>query len=125
MIAAARGARMPEAGRHKKKLLFRFVKDDWHLGMNATRNQRTIAGTAAVQGIGYWSGRDVRVEFHPAEPHSGITFVRSDLPGCPRVAANVANRVEMPLRTVLQSGDTSVEMVEHIMAALAGMQIDN
>jgi UDP-3-O-acyl N-acetylglucosamine deacetylase len=96
-----------------------------NFGMNATRNQRTIAGTAAVQGIGYWSGRDVRVEFHPAEPHSGITFVRSDLPGCPRVAANVANRVEMPLRTVLQSGDTSVEMVEHIMAALAGMQIDN
>jgi UDP-3-O-[3-hydroxymyristoyl] N-acetylglucosamine deacetylase len=93
--------------------------------MDATRNQRTIAAAIAVEGIGYWSGHDVRVEFRPAEEHSGIAFVRSDLPGCPRIAASVANRVEMPLRTVLRSGEAVVEMVEHIMASLAGMQIDN
>jgi UDP-3-O-acyl N-acetylglucosamine deacetylase len=102
-----------------------IVKDDWHFGMDATRNQRTIAGAAAVEGMGYWSGRDVRVEFRPAEAHSGISFVRGDLPGCPRIPATIANRVDTPLRTVLRSGEHSVEMVEHIMAALAGMQIDN
>jgi UDP-3-O-acyl N-acetylglucosamine deacetylase len=98
--------------------------DDWQ-GMEARRNQRTLSATAAIEGIGYWSGRDVRVEFHPAGPQQGIVFVRSDLPGCPRIPAVVANRVEMPRRTVLRCGGASVEMVEHIMAALAGMNVDN
>jgi UDP-3-O-[3-hydroxymyristoyl] N-acetylglucosamine deacetylase len=98
--------------------------DDWQ-GMEARRNQRTLLSAAAIEGIGYWSGRDVRVEFRPAEPHKGIVFVRSDLPGLPRIAAVVANRVEMPRRTVLRSCGVSVDMVEHIMAALAGMHVDN
>ncbi|MGO9109772.1 MAG: UDP-3-O-acyl-N-acetylglucosamine deacetylase [Thermoguttaceae bacterium] len=93
--------------------------------MEARRNQRTLSATAAIEGIGYWSGRDVRVEFRPAGPQQGIVFVRSDLPGCPRIPAVVANRIEMPRRTVLRSGGASVEMVEHIMAALAGMHVDN
>jgi UDP-3-O-acyl N-acetylglucosamine deacetylase len=114
-------------------------------GMDARRQQRTLRTAAMVEGIGYWSGRDVRVEFRPAGPHEGIVFVRGDLPGCPRIPAVVANRIEMPRRTVLLAGgrkgdspifaDTkigtvpagaaSVEMIEHIMAALAGMQVDN
>ncbi|MGA2254076.1 MAG: UDP-3-O-acyl-N-acetylglucosamine deacetylase [Thermoguttaceae bacterium] len=93
--------------------------------MEARRNQRTLLATAAIEGIGYWSGRDVRVEFRPAEPQQGIVFVRSDLPGSPRIPAVVANRIETPRRTVLCSGGASVEMVEHIMAALAGMHVDN
>jgi UDP-3-O-acyl N-acetylglucosamine deacetylase len=101
-----------------------IVMDDWQ-GMEAIRNQRTLSATAAIEGIGYWSGRDVHVEFRPAEPHEGIVFVRSDLAGRPRIPAAVANRIEMPRRTVLRSGGTTVEMVEHIMAALAGMHIDN
>ena len=56
-------------------------------GMEARRQQRTLRATAAVEGIGYWSGRDVRVEFRPAEPHQGIVFVRGDLPGSPRIPA--------------------------------------
>ena len=98
--------------------------DDWQ-GMEARRNQRTLLATATVEGIGYWSGNDVRVEFRPAEPHQGIVFVRSDLPGCPRIPAVVTNRIEMPRRTVLSCDGVSVEMVEHIMAALAGMHVDN
>ena len=94
-------------------------------GMEARRNQRTLLATAAIEGIGYWSGRDVRVEFRPADPDRGIVFVRSDLPGQPRIPAAVANRIDMPRRTVLRAGGTSVEMVEHIMAALAGMHVDN
>lgn len=93
--------------------------------MEARRQQRTLRTAAAVEGIGYWSSRDVRVEFRPAEPRQGIVFVRCDLPGCPRIPAAVENRVETPRRTVLQSGTASVEMVEHVMAALAGMNVDN
>jgi UDP-3-O-[3-hydroxymyristoyl] N-acetylglucosamine deacetylase len=95
------------------------------LGMVARRNQRTLLASAAIEGIGYWSGRDVRVELRPAEAHQGIVFVRSDLPGCPRIPATIATRFDMPRRTALRCGAASVEMVEHIMAALAGMQVDN
>ncbi len=93
--------------------------------MDARRNQRTLVARATVDGVGYWSGRNVRVEFRPAEPHAGISFVRADLAGCPRIPAAVAHRIEMPRRTVLRSGEATVEMIEHIMAALAGMQVDN
>lgn len=93
--------------------------------MDTTRNQRTIAAPATVEGVGYWSDRDVRVEFRPAPAGSGMTFVRSDLPGCPRIPALVEHRVETPRRTTLRLGKASVEMVEHIMAALAGLAIDN
>jgi UDP-3-O-[3-hydroxymyristoyl] N-acetylglucosamine deacetylase len=94
-------------------------------GMEATRQQRTLRAAAAVEGTGYWSGRDVRVEFRPAGPRQGIVFIRGDLPGSPRIPAVVGNRVEMPRRTVLGNGTATVEMVEHVMAALAGMNIDN
>jgi len=93
--------------------------------MHATRNQQTIAAAAAVSGVGYWSGQDVRVEFLPAPANSGLVFVRSDLDGCPRIPATIQHRVETPRRTTLQNGEARVEMVEHIMAALAGLGVDN
>ena len=93
--------------------------------MEATRNQRTIARPASVAGIGYWSGCDVQVEFCPAEPETGIVFVRTDLQDRPRIPATIENRTETPLRTTLRCGDAGVDMIEHVMAALAGLQIDN
>ncbi|MGA2033255.1 MAG: UDP-3-O-acyl-N-acetylglucosamine deacetylase [Thermoguttaceae bacterium] len=93
--------------------------------METTRNQQTLAAAAAIEGVGYWSGRDVRVEFRPAEADTGIVFVRRDLPHCPRVAARVEHCVESPRRTTLRSGEAVVEMIEHLMAALAGLEIDN
>jgi len=104
---------------------FNTVTDDWLLWMYSTRKQRTLAAPATIEGVGYWSGRDVKVEFRPAPANTGIVFVRRDLPGQPRIAAAIENRAETPLRTTLRSGDASVEMIEHMMSALAGMQIDN
>jgi UDP-3-O-[3-hydroxymyristoyl] N-acetylglucosamine deacetylase len=101
------------------------VTDDWHLWMDATRNQRTITAPAAKAGVGYWSGRDVRVEFRPAAANTGIVFVGADLSGCPRIPATIENRVDAQRRTTLRRGEAAVEMVEHIMAALAGLQVDN
>ena len=65
------------------------------------------------------------VEFRPAAADTGIVFVRRDLATAVRIPAVVHRRVEVPRRTVLRGGGASVEMVEHIMAALAGLQIDN
>jgi UDP-3-O-acyl N-acetylglucosamine deacetylase len=93
--------------------------------MTYPRAQQTIAARAVVEGFGYWSGRDVRLEFRPAPAGSGITFVRSDLGPTARVPARVEHRIEVPRRTNLRCGRVEVEMVEHVLAALAGLGIDN
>lgn len=93
--------------------------------MKLGRPQQTIVGRASVAGFGYWSGKDVRLEFRPAAAGSGITFVRSDLGPLARVPASVEYRVECPRRTNLRCGAVTVDMVEHVLAALAGLEIDN
>jgi UDP-3-O-acyl N-acetylglucosamine deacetylase len=93
--------------------------------MLTVRNQRTIEKPVAVEGFGFWSGRDVRVEFRPAPVGTGVVFVRTDLPSPARIPAQIAQRIESPRRTTLVRNKASVEMVEHILAALAGLQIDN
>lgn len=89
------------------------------------RQQSTIVDCATVSGFGYWSGEDVQLDFRPAAANTGITFVRADLPGTPRIPARVDLRDDKPLRTNLKLDSHGVEMVEHVMAALAGLQIDN
>jgi UDP-3-O-[3-hydroxymyristoyl] N-acetylglucosamine deacetylase len=89
------------------------------------RPQQTIARPVSVEGFGYWSGQNVRLEFRPAAPQTGIVFVRTDLPKPIRIPADVAHRIEIPRRTTLAVDGGSVEMVEHILAALGGLWIDN
>jgi UDP-3-O-[3-hydroxymyristoyl] N-acetylglucosamine deacetylase len=93
--------------------------------MNTPRSQQTIARPARVSGFGYWSGKDVQVEFRPAPVNSGIVFIRTDIGPTARIAAAVENRIEIPRRTTLAVGAARVEMVEHILAAMAGLHIDN
>ncbi len=87
--------------------------------------QRTISHPVSVSGFGYWSGKDVRVVFRPAAVGTGIVFVRSDIGPHARVEAHLQNRVDVPRRTNLQRNGVQVEMVEHVLAALAGLRIDN
>ena len=89
------------------------------------RQQSTISQPAQVSGFGFWSGQDISIEFRPAAENTGIVFVRTDLPGNPRVPAVIQNRIPGPRRTTLVHNGCAVEMVEHVMAALAGLQIDN
>ncbi len=93
--------------------------------MKTLRKQRTISRPAEVTGFGYWSGKDVRVEFRPAPPQSGIVFVRGDLDRPRRIPVAVEHRIEVPRRTALAADGAQVEMVEHILAALYGLSIDN
>jgi UDP-3-O-acyl N-acetylglucosamine deacetylase len=89
------------------------------------RNQNTIAQSARLSGFGFWTGKDVSLQFRPSPPNSGIVFVRSDLFGQPRIPALVENREEKPRQTSLVCRGARVDMVEHVLAALAGLQIDN
>ena len=93
--------------------------------LTAKRLQRTIARDAEVRGIGFFQGSDVALRFRPAPADTGIVFVRTDLPGCPSVPADIRYVVPRQRRTTLQNGAATVEMVEHVLAALAGLQIDN
>lgn len=89
------------------------------------RQQRTLAGVVRTSGFGYWSGKDVTVELRPAPANTGVVFVRHDLPAPVRIPAKVQHRIETPRRTTLAHGGATVEMVEHILAALSGLRVDN
>ncbi len=93
--------------------------------MKTLRKQRTLARSAQVAGFGYWSGKDLQVEFRPAPAGTGVVFVRRDLDRPRRIPATVDHRIEMPRRTALSADGAQVEMVEHILAALFGLEIDN
>jgi len=67
----------------------------------------------------------VRVELRPAPPHSGVAFVRTDYDRPRRIPADVKQRIEVPRRTTLAGDGTQVEMVEHVLAALYGLGVDN
>lgn len=62
---------------------------------------------------------------HPAPVDTGIVLVRSDLPGCPSCPAHISQRTSAKLRTNVSRGDAEFEMIEHLMAALYAMEIDN
>jgi UDP-3-O-[3-hydroxymyristoyl] N-acetylglucosamine deacetylase/3-hydroxyacyl-[acyl-carrier-protein] dehydratase len=79
----------------------------------------------ALDGTGVHSGEAARLTFHPAEPDTGVVFRRVDLDGCPHVPADIDHVVGTELGTTIGVGETRVLTIEHVMAALAGLQIDN
>jgi UDP-3-O-acyl N-acetylglucosamine deacetylase len=78
-----------------------------------------------VRGVGFLTGADVRARFVPAPPSSGVVFVRADLPGRPRLPAHVTQVTGTARRTTLGRPPAQVTLVEHVLAALAGLRIDN
>jgi UDP-3-O-[3-hydroxymyristoyl] N-acetylglucosamine deacetylase / 3-hydroxyacyl-[acyl-carrier-protein] dehydratase len=93
--------------------------------LKAKRRERTLAETALVRGHGFFHGSDVTLRFWPAEPGTGVVFERIDLPDRPSVPARIDRVVSAARRTTIRQGDASVEMTEHVLAALAGMRVDN
>lgn len=89
------------------------------------RPQRTIASHAEISGIGFLTGADIQLRFSPARPEHGIAFVRTDRLYAPPIPALVEYAVPRQRRTAIQRCGVAVEMIEHVMAALAGLQIDN
>ena len=78
-----------------------------------------------VEGRGLFGGRPCRLRFVPAPENAGVTFVRADLPTPMRIETNVENLAKRARRTSLKNGSASVETVEHVLAAVWGMGIDN
>ena len=87
--------------------------------------QHTLSGPVKIEGVGLHTGVPVRMTFLPAEPGHGFVFRRIDLEGKPEVAADVDNVVDTSRGTTIAKNGAKVHTVEHALAALAGVQIDN
>jgi UDP-3-O-acyl N-acetylglucosamine deacetylase len=87
--------------------------------------QRTIARAVECTGSGLHLGERCKVRLLPAPENTGIVFVRTDLPGRPRIAATAENRIAQPRRTAIMCGEAEVHTVEHLISAVVGTGIDN
>ncbi|MEH2126128.1 UDP-3-O-acyl-N-acetylglucosamine deacetylase [Nostoc sp.] len=87
--------------------------------------QHTLAAQITQIGVGLHSGVNTQVRILPAEAGSGRYFVRVDLPDLPIVPAQVAAVNHTVLSTQLGKGEVYVRTVEHLLAALSGMGVDN
>jgi len=89
------------------------------------RHQRTLNRPAEYRGFGFLTGADVSLKFFPADENFGIRFQRVDLAGTDPIPATLDHVVTRQRRTAISRGKATVELIEHVMAALAGLQIDN
>lgn len=88
------------------------------------RHQRTIKNSIRCEGIGLHTGKRVTLQLHPAPANSGVVFVRTDLGGR-EIPAAATNTSATSYATMLNRDGASVQTVEHLLAALAGLGIDN
>ncbi|TFI55271.1 UDP-3-O-acyl-N-acetylglucosamine deacetylase [Mastigocladus laminosus UU774] len=87
--------------------------------------QKTLAAEITLTGVGLHSGVNTKVRIIPAQPDSGRYFVRTDLLNTPIIPAQVPAVSQTVLSTQLGKDEESVRTVEHLLAALAGMGVDN
>lgn len=87
--------------------------------------QKTIKQTASCTGIGITGQTDSTVMFYPAPPDTGIVFIREDLPGKPEVPCRPEYARVEARWTSLVNNDIRIEHTEHLLAAIAGLGLDN
>ena len=78
-----------------------------------------------MQGRGLFGGKEAKVVLRPAPADSGVVFVRTDVPEAVRISAVAPNLAERSRRTTIKKGSVSIETVEHCLAAISGLEIDN
>ncbi|MFC1477420.1 bifunctional UDP-3-O-[3-hydroxymyristoyl] N-acetylglucosamine deacetylase/3-hydroxyacyl-ACP dehydratase [candidate division KSB1 bacterium] len=88
-------------------------------------NQRTIKWKTEFTGTGLHTGNPSTITFLPAAPNSGIRFIRTDLPDRPSIPALLEYVADVNRGTTLKNDDAVVHTVEHVLAAVAGLEIDN
>lgn len=89
------------------------------------RHQRTLKSSTEVVGVGFVTGARVRVRLHPAAVNSGLVFCRSDDSTAPKIPARTTYVTGTQRRTTLGSTTQGVTLVEHLLAALSGLRVDN
>jgi UDP-3-O-[3-hydroxymyristoyl] N-acetylglucosamine deacetylase / 3-hydroxyacyl-[acyl-carrier-protein] dehydratase len=92
---------------------------------NGQSFQHTIKEEISISGAGIHTGQSVTMVVKPATPNAGISFQRVDLPGKPIVKADVDFVVETNRSTTIENNGARVSTIEHLMASLVGMGVDN
>lgn len=90
-----------------------------------SQNQCTIAKAVSLKGVGLHTGVEVTLTLNPAPENHGFKFRRVDLDGQPLIDALAENVSFTQRGTVLRNGEATVSTIEHCLAALVGLQIQN
>ncbi|MGE3181572.1 MAG: UDP-3-O-acyl-N-acetylglucosamine deacetylase [Phycisphaerae bacterium] len=92
---------------------------------NGSNHQRTIQREVELRGNGLFTGEPVTLRFKPAPPGQGVVFVRNDQQNPIRIPASLNNLAKRARRSSLKNGVVEIETVEHCLAAVRGLGIDN
>ena len=87
--------------------------------------QRTIEKEVSIEGTGLHTGTTCKLTFKPAPENYGIRFIRVDLGDKPEIPATADYVVDVSRGTTIGIGDAKVHTIEHVLAAIVGLQIDN
>jgi UDP-3-O-[3-hydroxymyristoyl] N-acetylglucosamine deacetylase/3-hydroxyacyl-[acyl-carrier-protein] dehydratase len=87
--------------------------------------KRTIKKAVSYRGVGLHSGIVSTITFKPAKKDEGIIFVRTDLEGSPEVPADIDHVVDISRGTTIGIKNATVATIEHVLAAIKGLNIDN
>ena len=89
--------------------------------------QRTISSQVSLSGFGIHTGNKVNITLKPAPVSSGVAFIRTDVPGVPRIQADVQSflAAKFSRRSSIGNNEAEVQTIEHLMAALSSLGIDN
>ena len=89
------------------------------------RKQQTISRPASCKGIGLHTGVESTITFKPAPEDYGIRFVRTDIKNCPEIKADIDHVVDISRGTTIEEKKVKINTVEHALAAVSGLRIDN
>jgi len=89
------------------------------------RNQWTIRNSVSTSGIGLHTGVDSTITFKPAPENYGIRFVRTDIPNSPEIKVDIDSVVDICRGTTIEEKGVRIHTVEHALAAVSGLRIDN
>lgn len=87
--------------------------------------QRTLKKEVLVKGIGLHTGLESTAVFKPADVNTGIRFLRTDIEDCTPIAADIDHVIDISRGTTIEQNGTRIHTVEHILAAVTGLGIDN
>ena len=90
-----------------------------------TNKQTTINSSISLEGVGIHTGKDVKLTFNPSDPDTGYVFKRVDLDGQPLIEALSKYVVNTQRGTTLEKSGVKLKTIEHVLAALVGLEIDN
>ena len=90
-----------------------------------SNKQTTIKSSVSLKGVGIHTGKDVKLSFKPADSDTGYVFKRLDLDGSPSIEALSKYVINTQRGTTLEKNGVKLKTIEHVLAALVGLEIDN